>query len=413
MGLNFVEKVVYESVKNNVVVKNHVKWLYQLIFSTLSPSEVETDLTLTERPRTFFGFHDKSPWSSDGHRLLGHSIEGAGNGSGWRKGQPVEISVFYGENWTQSTTVSRTRAWNWQQGSQLQWLGDKNKIVYNAFRDSVCRAVVQDLDAGRETVLDYPIAAVSPNGRMYASICFETFGRAMEGYGYAFEATQSSSNVSSCTLVVVDRQGKEIRITLDDLRSEIEPRPDEGIDFFSHCLFSPDGERLLFLRRQSRPNRRLRSEMFCLDVASGSVQRVGFKDMVSHFTWMGPTALLAYANTEEGGDGFYSADVDAQTLTDWTDRLNERDGHPHATPTGGVVVFDTYPDRARYQHLLVWREGEKQAQTIAKIPSPMKFWGTARVDLHPRVRSDGEYIAFDAGFSGTRSLVTAKLPSGG
>lgn len=412
MALNFVERVVYEAVKDNVVVKNHVKWLYQLIFSTLSPSEVETDLTLTERPRTFFGFHDKSPWSSDGHRLLGHSIEGAGNGSGWRKGEPVEISVFHGENWTQPTTVSRTRAWNWQQGSQLQWLGDQNKIVYNAFRDSVCRAVVQDLDTGSETVLNYPIAAVSPNGRRYASICFETFGRAMDGYGYAFEATQSISNVPSGMLLLVPSEGSETRIALDDLDSQIEPRSDDTINFISHCLFSPDGERLLFLRRQYRPNRRLRSEMFCVNVARESIQRIGFKNMVSHFTWLGPDRLLAYANTEEGGDGFYIADVDAQTVTERTNRFNERDGHPHATPTGDVVVFDTYPDRARYQHLFIWREGEKQAQTIAKFPSPMKFWGASRVDLHPRVRADGEYIAFDAGFGGTRSLVTAKLPSG-
>lgn len=412
MALNALEKVVHKAVKDNVAVKNHVKWLYQLIFSTLSPTEVDTELTFTERPGTFFGFHDKNPWSSDGDRLLGHSVEGAGDGAGWRKGEPVEVSVFHGDNWTQSTTVARTQAWNWQQGSQLQWLGDENKFVYNDFRDSVCRAVVQDLDTGSEIVLDYPIAAVSPNGTKYASICFETFGRAMDGYGYAFEATRSTSNVPVGTLLIISREGSETRIALDDLDSQIESQSDDVIDFVSHCLFSPDGERLLFLRRQSRPNRRLRSEMFCVNVAHSSIQRIGFKDMVSHFTWLGPDRLLAYANTEEGGDGFYVADIEAQTITNWTDRLNNRDGHPHATPTGDTVIFDTYPDRARYQHLFVWREGEKRAQPIARIPSPMKFWGTARVDLHPRVRPDGEYIAFDAGFGGIRSLVTAELPLG-
>jgi Tol biopolymer transport system component len=410
MALNSLENLVYETVKDNVVVKNHLKWLYQLIFSTFSASVVDTDLILRERPRTFFGFHDKSPWSGDGRHLLGHSIQGLGTGEGWRKGKPVEISVFYGENWTRSTTVGRTRAWNWQQGSQLQWLGDEKKVVYNDFRDGVCRAVVQSLDTDSERIWDYPVAAVSPDGTKYASICFETFGRAMDGYGYAFNATRSRSNVPSGALVIVDGRKPETRITLDDLSTEIEPQSD-GIDFFSHCLFSPDGERLIFLRRQSRPNQRLRSEMFCVDIAGDSIRRIGFKDMVSHFTWLGPDVLLAYANTEDGGDGFYVADVEGESVTDWTDCLNDRDGHPHATPTGDVVVFDTYPDRARYQHLLVWRRGEEQSRTIAKIPSPMKFWGASRVDLHPRVRSDGEYISFDAGFSGTRSLITAKLPS--
>lgn len=411
MALDTLERLVYEAVRDNVVIKNHVKWLYQLVFSALSASEVETDLTLTERPQTFFGFHDKSPWSSDGCRFLGHSIEGSGTGAAWRKGKPIGISVFYGDNWTESTTVAHTRAWNWQQGSQLQWLGDENKIVYNAFRDSVCRAVVQNLDTGDKTVLDYPVAAVSPDGTKYASICFETFGRAMDGYGYAFEATQSTSNIPSDMLVVVDRQAKEIHITLNDLHSRIEPLSGDAIEFFSHCLFSPDGERLLFLRRRSRPNRRLQSEMFCLDMTNGSVQRVGFKDMVSHFTWLGSGAVLAYANTEESGDGFYIADITENEITDWTDSLNNRDGHPHASPDGDLVVFDTYPDRARYQHLFMWKRGEERARKIARIPSPMKFWGVARVDLHPRVRSDGKYISFDAGFNGVRSLVTAELPS--
>jgi hypothetical protein len=409
--LKSIENAIYDRVKDNVRLKNGLKWVYQWLFSGLSSSSIETDLSLSERPQAFFGFHDKSPWSKDGTLLLGHEAPGDGAGEAWRDGRPIDILLFEGERWTESTRVARTRAWNWQQGAQLQWMGPGRKIVFNDFRDGASVGVICDLDAGRERVLSYPVAAVSPDGRRYASVCFETFGRAMDGYGYAFKATGATSPVEPATLVLREREGGETHITLADLATGFEPsqNPDE-IDFFSHCLFSPEGDRLLFLRRQSRPNRRLRSELFSLDVEENAIQKIAFEDMVSHFTWLGPEKILAYANTRDGGDGFYVADASSGQVAPWSPNLNDRDGHPHAIPNGERVVFDTYPDRMRHQHLYLWDEGEERPHEIASLYSPMKFWGESRVDLHPRIRSDGEFISFDAGYSGTRSLVTARLP---
>jgi Tol biopolymer transport system component len=102
--------------------------------------------------------------------------------------------------------------------------------------------------------------------------------------------------------------------------------------------------------------------------------------------------------------------LETDNIADWSERLNRRDGHPHATPDGATVVFDTYPDAKRHQRLFLWNDGDEEAQQIARIPSPMKYWDTDRVDLHPRIRRDGAYLAFDAGYSGVRSLVTARLP---
>lgn len=411
MTLESIEEAVYDRVKDNVRLKNGIKWVYQRLFSVLSSSSVETDRSLTERPQAFFGFHDKSPWSDDGELLLGHAVPGDGVGNLWKDGRSIEILVFRGDRWTQSSRVAPTRAWNWQQGAQLQWMGPGRDIVFNDFREGRCVGVVCDLDTGREHILPYPVAAVSPAGRQYASVCFETFGRAMEGYGYAFEATGATSPVEPATLVVCDREEKERRVTLADVPTRLDPCPDpDGIDFFSHCLFSPDGKRLLFLRRQSRPNRRLRSELFCLHVEDGSIQRIDFENMVSHFTWVGAEKLLAYANTRDEGDGFYAADAVSGQVTPWAPHTDGRDGHLHATPDGSRVVFDTYPDRTRRQKLYLWDEGDERPRTIARLFSPMKFWGASRVDLHPRIRADGRFIAFDAGYSGTRSLVTARLP---
>ena len=409
--LKSIENAIYDRVKDNVRLKNGLKWVYQRLFSGLSSSSVETDLSLTERPQAFFGFHDKSPWSNDGALLLGHEAPGDGTGEAWKDGCPIGILLFEGERWTHSTRVARTRAWNWQQGAQLQWMGPGREIVFNDFRDGANVGVIYDLDTGRERVLPSPVAAVSPDGQRYASVCFETFGRAMDGYGYAFGETGATSPVDPATLILQGREGGERRVTLADVPTRIEPSEDpDRIDFFSHCLFSPEGERVLFLRRQSRPNRRLRSELFSVHVDDGAIRRVEFENMVSHFTWLGPETILAYANTRSGGDGFYVADAASGEVTPWVPHPDGRDGHPHAPPDGNRVVFDTYPDRARRQHLYLWDRGAGPPREIASLFSPMKFWGTSRVDLHPRIRADGTFIAFDAGRRGTRSLVTARLP---
>jgi hypothetical protein len=407
-----VESYVYELLKDNVHVKNAVKWLYQGLFSSWPGPRKETDLKLNTRPEAFFGFHDKSPWSADGELLLAHTFEGKGVGNRWKKGASVDVSVFQGMDWRERVSVGTTRAWNWQQGSQLQWLGEDRRIVYNDFRDGACVAVVQDLDSGMETLLPHPVAAVSPDGGRYASVCFETFGRAMPGYGYAFEWTGATSPLRPCELIVGRVEGgQELEISLADLGSHLRSGEEaEGVDFFSHCLFSPAGNRLLFLRRQSIPNRRLRSEMFCVDLKSHSLQRMAFQNMVSHFTWVSDDSVLAYANTESGGEGYYIADAETGTVSNCTSRFNDRDGHPHATPGGDRVVFDTYPDRRRYQRLFLWEKATEQSRVLARFYSPMKFWGTSRVDLHPRLRPDGQYVSFDASFDGVRSLVTAKLP---
>lgn len=411
--MNSLEQTIYDLLKDRVALKNAVKWLYQRVFSAWPAPRVDTPLDLTVRPGAFFGFHDKSPWSADSGLLVAHAFEGDGSGDQWRDGEPAEICVFRGPEWTERQSVAQTRAWNWQQGSQLQWLGSGHRLVYNDFRGGRCVGVVRDLSTNEEILLEHPIAAVSPDGARYASVCFETLGRGMPAYGYAFGSVNAGSTLPPGELAICRVGEREsFSICLDDLSSKwAVHQDDDTVDFFSHCLFSPDGDRLLFLRRQARPRERLRSEMFCLNCEGRALTRMAFGGIVSHFTWLSNEEVLAYANTEEQGDGFYTADVMTGDVSNCTGKFNDRDGHPHATTGGDRIVFDTYPDRHRRQTLYLSHQGGGDAKELGSFYSPMKFWGHRRVDLHPRLREDGQYLAVDAGFSGVRSLVTARIPS--
>jgi len=408
--LKFIERKVYNSVKNNLLLKNIIRDTYQYLFSKLPGKRIYSDLEVYEREGSFFGFHDKNPWSKDNKKLLGHSFTSLGPDA-WRKGKSIDLCLFKGVNWLKKEIVTSTKAWNWQQGSQVQWLNNE-QFIYNDFIEGACRAIIFNLNKREKRILEHPIAAIDKINDRYASICFKTFGEAMDGYGYGFEANNARSTIKQCSIMINginDKVKKEISI--NDLDSQIAYKSsNDKIDFISHCLFSPDGKKLLFLRRQASKNQRLLSEMFYYDFVKSKVFRLPFDNMVSHFTWVNNDYLLAYAN-KESEDGYYYVSLEDGTVKNVTENLYHSDGHPQATPDGKKIVFDTYPDRRRYQHLFVWDKQADDKKKLGKFYSPLKFKNDYRVDLHPRIRTDGKYICFDASYSGVRSLVTAKLPN--
>lgn len=78
----------------------------------------------------FFGYYDKSPLNKNNTKLLAHRI--AFDGSDVKDGDIAEVGYFDIET-HEFNKVDETLAWNWQQGSQLQWLPPsyKDEIIYN------------------------------------------------------------------------------------------------------------------------------------------------------------------------------------------------------------------------------------------------------------------------------------------
>lgn len=404
------ERLIYELVKDRPWLKDWLKKAYQGVFSIMGRTAENLPDDCVIRENCFFGFHDKSPWSSDNKLLLAHQFEGVGNEPELAE-NAVSISIFSGQNWQKETKVAKTSAWNWQQGAQLQWLAGKKQLVFNDFHEGVCRAVNYDLEQNQTAYYDFPVVAISPNGKYFASICFETFGRAMPGYGYDFEGAKATSNIPTDALIVFDEDGEEITSLAGKGLPRASDQTDaEGISFISHVLFSKSGNKLAFMRRLALPGRRVRSALYVLDMASYSVTRMPFRDMVSHYCWLNDEEIFAYANDNQS-DGYFLSNINSDDLTRYSDVLGQKDGHPHADADGSSIVFDAYPDRRRLQRLALFNIRAGQVIEVARLFSPLKFWSTKRVDLHPRLRADGEYICVDCSTSGVRSLATVKVQS--
>lgn len=405
--LKKLESIVYNKVKDRPAVKDALKFIYQGFFSYFGMRRQYGIDRLTVRERSYFGFHDKSPWSWDNELLLSHQFTGRGNEVESAK-RSMQITIFRGENWLEPVPITETRAWNWQQGAQLQWVGQKKRILFNDFLKGRCVAREVDINGNEQFVHEYPVAAVSRDGHTFASICFDAFGYEMPGYGYDFKGSHVRSTVPRDELIVFDKKSVEKIIAGRAIPRLSQMKIDNERSFISHVAFSEGGVKIAFLRRNKKPGRRLLSALYILDRKSGEVKRMPFLDMVSHYCWISDRHILAYGNDEKG-QGFFVADVESITLEAVSKELGTEDGHPHSDRLGRRILVDSYPDKFRLQRLSVWDFNNKGRLDVAQLFSPMRFWGRYRVDLHPRVRADGAYACIDCSINGVRSLATVPL----
>ena len=77
----------------------------------------------------FFGYYDKSPLNYPKKFLLSHEV--ASLGKKLNKNDEARICLTNLEN-RSIRYIETSKAWNYQQGSQLQWLSD-NKFIFNTY----------------------------------------------------------------------------------------------------------------------------------------------------------------------------------------------------------------------------------------------------------------------------------------
>jgi H+-translocating NAD(P) transhydrogenase subunit beta len=70
---------------------------------------------------SFFGYYNKTNWDPQGRFLLGHRVEAMD--FPLQPDSVTEVGFFDLDNGDLFHSCGRTTAWNWQMGSQLQWLG--------------------------------------------------------------------------------------------------------------------------------------------------------------------------------------------------------------------------------------------------------------------------------------------------
>ena len=149
-------------------------------------------------------------------------------------------------------------------------------------------------------------------------------------------------------------------VTLQDACS-LEPSPvfQKAKHKFNHVMISPDGRNMIFLHRYFIGKRRF-DRLLLADTDTGVLTLLSDYGMVSHCFWTDNRTVLGYIRGPDGADAYWLIDILSKNfkLFPKNSLTSYGDGHPHVH--GDWFVTDSYPDKARMQHLILcnWKTGE-------------------------------------------------------
>ncbi len=362
----------------------------------------------------FFGYYDMRPWDSTGRYHLVLEVPFMDRPPG-----PQDEAVVGAVDLEQGNgllPLARTRAWNFQQGAMLHWLGQGRTILFNDRRLGRFVCVACQMDSGQQRVLGPAIGALSEDGRWGATLNFARIAVTRPGYGYdGLEdpfAGQTIPEGDGLGLLDLASGKHRIIVSLADLAGMQPAELGYGRTkaWFNHVYFNASASRLAFLCRWVPPGQRSwLTQMWTVALNGAGLTRCLDGPLVSHFDWKDEDTLIAWASVD-GTDAMYEVDATRrrEPAARFTDAIT-RDGHICYSHDRRWVACDTYPDRdgRRELFLVECRTGSKSS--LGWYHSPMPLRPEIRCDLHPSWSEDDRRIAFDGVHEGTRQRYVLEL----
>ena len=379
------------------------------------PSDSESILpvrAVTRGPlQHFFGYYDKCPWDQSGHRLL--ALEAPRIWRTPRPGDEVTVGWIEPQNGQEFHPIAKSKAWNWQQGCMLQWLGTPagEKVFYNDFRADKYVGVIRSANGNsEEQVLERPLYAPVPDGRSGVSVDFERLHRCMPGYGYSARVRHIDARLlpdDDGIWGVDTATGKSTLLVSLSQLGKLAPRPcmSGAEHYINHLQFSPGGQSLAFLHRWHIDGSYY-SRLYTMRADGSELRCVADSDLVSHYNWLDDQHILAWARQPGLGDHFYLYDISKTSSCPAIlgESLLTEDGHPSYSPDKQFLLVDTYPDEEQRQHLFVFNLNLRTKVELGCFRQPLRFNDDIRCDLHPRWNRDGTMICFDSTHDGLRQI---------
>lgn len=362
---------------------------------------------------SFYGYYDKSPENGKGFVLACVTEDGTDKTPSLE--QVVELVVF--DDKGRALVRLPVCSHNWQQGCRAQWLSD-DLFVYNDFDvDALCYISRVYSIKDKKHVDSYPYPVQDAFGEeYYISLNYQRLSALRPDYGY-----RNLPGLNDEQLVDLDSDGlwkvdfssgeAEFLFSISDVcRLVEEDKTCNALHKLNHVLISPNGKCFVFMHRYLINGKRF-DRLIWADLASGELRLLADYGMVSHCFWADDSTILGYMRGPNKKDAYWLIDIKTGVFSELPCRDLDKfgDGHPHVH--GDWFITDTYPDKARMQHLLWcnWRTGE--VKEVGEFFHGFEFDGESRCDLHPRLSLDGKSVYFDSVFSGRRQLYKMDLTS--
>jgi hypothetical protein len=314
---------------------------------------------------------------------------------------------------------AKTRAWNFQQGAMLQWLGDgSGRVYYNEVRPDGknYRGVLHDLATGQRSYTDRALANLSRDGRWGIGIDFDRMHDFRPGYGYALRDDPRAAvlhpaddGVWICDL----RTGQsKLVLSLAALYEKVRgmsPLLEQKL-LINHITFNPSGTRLVLLLRnfpsaEPRPKGQpaWRTVVFTVGRDGSDLRVLVPPGMASHYHWRDDGTIVFWSDGPQGAQLYEISDTPSPQFTALDPAFFKRDGHCTYSADGRWMLYDSYPDAQRQQRLYLYDLQKRRGREISQYFSMPSAIVDFRCDLHPRWLPDGR-VSFDSTHEGFRGV---------
>jgi hypothetical protein len=358
----------------------------------------------------WFGYYDKTPWDATGRYMLGMEV-------GFINRPPaaddaIELGLIDTEDGNAWRPFAKTTAWNWQQGTMLQWSGaaPDRLVVYNMRGEGRYEGEQRDVLAGDARRLPLPVYALSPDGRTALSTNFARIADTRPGYGYEGipDSWKDEDHPAEDGIYAMDvgTGESELIVSLDRVaRTGSDASMDGAKHWFNHIQVNGDGTRFAFLHRWRRLGERgWSTRLFTAGFDGSDLCCLSDHGLVSHYDWLGSDRVLAWARREGIGDRYFLFSDQSDELEVVADGALTRDGHCSWSPDGRWILTDEYPDAQHRRPLLLYRPEDDRLVELGRFYSPPEMTGRLRCDLHPRWSRDGARMCLDSAHEGGRQM---------
>ena len=355
----------------------------------------------------YFGYYDKCPWDPAERRLLALRVAFM-----HRSQTPDDMAVigYYDLQTGRWTPLAETLAWNWQQGTMLQWLPSGEEIIYNTRGPQGFGATILNVETGTARHLPRPIYALAPDGRSAVTLNFARVCRTRPGYGYCgvqdpWEEDPAPAEDGIYWMDLGTGASRRIVDIAAMADREVDPSMAGAEHWFNHLQFNTAGTRFLFLHRWKDAGGSFRqTRMYTANPDGSGLYYLGKEGMVSHFDWRDGGHILAWSR--------YNGENHYHLYTDQSDEVAvvgrdvfDQDGHCSYSPDRRWILTDTYPSREDSKRtLILYHPGTNRRVDIGRYYSPPEVTGEMRCDLHPRWSRQGTQVCFDSVHEGPRQM---------
>ncbi len=369
----------------------------------------------------WFGYYDKREFDPSGKLVLANEVSFEGRSPTGDDSIGVGfVDTADGDRWH---SIGQSRAWGWQQGCMLQWVGDEGQQILWNDREGdqfVCR-IYRKVDRTVRT-LPRPIYTISPDGRFGLSADFRRINNLRPGYGYDGLADpyveQHAPAESGIWRVDLQTGEERLILSLADAAKIAWPDGDRHANawhYFNHLLVNPAGDRFIVLHRyrpQFDPKTlsyqgNFVTRMITADMDGGNVYVLDPSGYTSHFIWKNDEEVTMWTRPKGRPSAFYTFKDRTNTIIPLGHDKMPSNGHNTflAAPYDDWILNDTYPDKqTSRQTVYLYHVPSGRRVDLGHFPAPPAYRGEWRCDTHPRSSEDGTQVAIDSPHDGGRQV---------